>query len=273
LVQQLCVGGDLFDRLDYDDQPDHYTEQECARLVTQMLSAVRYIHQKGIIHRDLKIENFIFSTTSAESELKMIDFGLSKHFDHGEVHHGEAVGTPYTVAPEVIRGSYGKKCDIWAIGVITYLLLSGDSPFGGFDGFDGPEPFTTVCMNILKGQFQFEPADIWSNVSQPAKDFIQSLLVIDPLVRPNAEEAQTAHWLVEWANSNKACYGDGQNNLNPNVVKALVSFKEYSDMRKLLCEVLSFTLLPSQIEGLKKSLKSLIPKDEAKSPLWTSRRS
>ena len=114
LVQELCLGGELFDRL--DEQPDyHYTEAECARLVKQMLSAVRYIHSKGIIHRDLKLENFLFSDTSLTSELKMIDFGLSKFFRYGEVQH-EAVGTPYTVAPEVIHGSYDERCDCWAIG-------------------------------------------------------------------------------------------------------------------------------------------------------------
>jgi serine/threonine protein kinase len=91
LVQELCLGGELFDRL--DEQPDyHYTEAECARLVKQMLNAVRYLHSKGIIHRDLKLENFLFSGTEKDSELKMIDFGLSKHFRYGEVQH-EAVGT------------------------------------------------------------------------------------------------------------------------------------------------------------------------------------
>lgn len=146
LVQELCLGGELFDRL--DDQPDyHYTEQQCARLIKQMLSAVRYIHSKGIVHRDLKLENFLFSTTSPDSEIKMIDFGLSKHFTHGQ-QHNEAVGTPYTVAPEVLRGKYDEKCDVWAIGVITYLLLSGDPPFGGCGG---PEPLTVVRQNILRG--------------------------------------------------------------------------------------------------------------------------
>jgi serine/threonine protein kinase len=114
LVQEVCKGGELFDRL--DEQPDfHYTEAQCARLVKQMLSSVRYIHNKGIIHRDLKLENFLFSDLEMGSELKMIDFGLSKHFTFGEVHH-EAVGTPYTVAPEVIRGSSDERCDVWAIG-------------------------------------------------------------------------------------------------------------------------------------------------------------
>jgi calcium-dependent protein kinase len=114
LVQELCRGGELFDRL--DEQPDyHYTEAQCARLIKQMLCSVRYIHSKGIIHRDLKLENFLFSNSGADSELKMIDFGLSKHFKFGEVQN-EAVGTPYTVAPEVIRGSYDERCDVWAIG-------------------------------------------------------------------------------------------------------------------------------------------------------------
>jgi hypothetical protein len=74
LVQELCSGGELFDRL--DEQPDyHYTEAACSRLVKQMLSAVRYLHSKGIIHRDLKLENFLFSSKAPDSELKMIDFG------------------------------------------------------------------------------------------------------------------------------------------------------------------------------------------------------
>lgn len=249
LVQELCLGGELFDRL--DEQPDyHYTEAECARLIKQMLCAVRYLHSKGIIHRDLKLENFLFSSTAKDSELKMIDFGLSKHFRYGEVQH-EAVGTPYTVAPEVIRGSYDERCDIWAIGVISFLLLSGEPPFGGCGG---PEPLMTVRSNILRGDFAFEPADIWGLVSQKAKDFISALLVIDPKARPTAREAQKHGWLREWATRNRT---EDDNVLNPNVVKALVNFKEFSDMRKLLCEVLSFTLLPEQIKDLRKEFEKM----------------
>eukprot|EP00526_Cylindrotheca_closterium_P002581 CAMPEP_0113643396 /NCGR_PEP_ID=MMETSP0017_2-20120614/22818_1 /TAXON_ID=2856 /ORGANISM="Cylindrotheca closterium" /LENGTH=951 /DNA_ID=CAMNT_0000554909 /DNA_START=95 /DNA_END=2948 /DNA_ORIENTATION=+ /assembly_acc=CAM_ASM_000147 len=249
LVQELCVGGELFDRL--DEQPDyHYTEAECARLVKQMLCAVRYLHSKGIIHRDLKLENFLFSSNAKDSELKMIDFGLSKHFRYGEMQH-EAVGTPYTVAPEVIRGSYDERCDIWAIGVISFLLLSGEPPFGGCGG---PEPLMTVRSNILRGNFDFQPADVWGLVSQKAKKFICALLVIDPKARPTAREAQKHAWLREWASRNRT---DDDNVLNPNVVKALVNFKEFSDMRKLLCEVLSFTLLPDQIKDLRKEFEKM----------------
>ncbi len=249
LVQELCIGGELFDRL--DEQPDyHYTESECARLVKQMLCAVRYLHSKGIIHRDLKLENFLFSSTANDSELKMIDFGLSKHFRYGEIQQ-EAVGTPYTVAPEVIKGSYDERCDIWAIGVISFLLLSGEPPFGGCGG---PEPLMTVRANILDGNYAFEPAEIWNSVSQGARDFITSLLVTDPQKRPTARSAQILPWLTEWADRTRS---EGDNILNPNVVKALVNFKEFSDMRKLLCEVLSFTLLPEQIKDLRKEFEKM----------------
>mmetsp|Transcript_6974 Transcript_6974/g.14194 ORF Transcript_6974/g.14194 Transcript_6974/m.14194 type:complete len:1059 (+) Transcript_6974:270-3446(+) len=249
LVQELCLGGELFDRL--DEQPDyHYTEAECARLIKQMLCAVRYLHSKGIIHRDLKLENFLFSSSAPDSELKMIDFGLSKHFQYGEIQQ-QAVGTPYTVAPEVIRGQYDERCDIWAIGVIAFLLLSGDPPFGGCGG---PEPLMVVRANILNGAFDFEPEEIWDIVSLKAKEFINALLVTNPKYRPTAMEAQNLAWLQEWAHLMKS---DKDHTLNPNVVRALVNFKEFSDMRKLLCEVLSFTLLPEQIKDLRKEFETL----------------
>jgi calcium-dependent protein kinase len=161
------------------------------------------------------------------------------------------VGTPYTVAPEVIKGSYDERCDIWAIGVITFLLLSGEPPFGGCGG---PEPMMTVRSNILRGAFKFEPEDIWANVTSTARNFIQALLVTDPKRRPTAREAQKHRWFKEWASRSPDA---ADKTLNPNVVKALVNFKEYSDMRKLLCEVLSFTLLPDQIKDLRREFEKM----------------
>ena len=155
------------------------------------------------------------------------------------------------MAPEVISGSYDERCDIWAIGVIAFLLLSGEPPFGGCGG---PEPLMTVRANILRGNFSFEPADIWDLVSRKAREFICALLVTDPKRRPTAREAQLHNWLVEWADRAR---NENDNVLNPNVVKALVNFKEFSDMRKLLCEVLSFTLLPEQIKDLRKEFETL----------------
>lgn len=243
LVQELCVGGDLFDRLDI--QPDfHYSEAQCAKLVKQMLSAVRYLHSKDVIHRDLKLENFLFSSADNDSELMMIDFGLSKHFDLGEV-QTEQVGTPYTCAPEILKGSYDEKSDIWALGVITFLLLSGDPPFGGC--YDNENLFE-VRNNIVNGNFAFEPEDVWGHVSDTAKGFIRTLLNVDPTKRPTAREVQKEPWLQVWGKQKNP--EDGAK-LNPKTIESLVRFKEYSEMRRLLHEVLSYTLFPEQIVELK----------------------
>jgi len=252
LVEELCNGGELFDRL--DDQPDyHYTEQECARLVKQMLCAVRYIHSKGIIHRDLKLENFLFSSRAANSELKLIDFGLSKHFTQGEFMK-IPVGTPYTVAPEVILGNYNEKCDVWAIGVITYLLLSGDSPFGGCGG---PESLLTVRNNILNGAYSF-PEEFWAHASKDAKDFIRTLLVTDPTERPTAVQAQNTPWIQYWTNNQTKSRNNMRvGRIDANIIRSLVKFKEYSDVKKLLCAVLSVTLLPDQIRNLRAAFDSI----------------
>lgn len=247
IVQELCLGGDLFDRL--DEQTDyHYTEAQCARLIKQMLSSIRYLHSKGIIHRDLKLENFLFSNTTPDSDLKMIDFGLSKHFELGES-HTEKVGTPYTVAPEIIRGEYDEKCDLWALGVITFLLLSGETPFGGLDG----ESLIAVKQSILKAHLRFVPEDIWDSISDAAKDFVKALLNPDPKKRPSAKDAQKMPWIQIWA---KKDVKEGTR-LNKKTVGALIAFKECSDMQKLLSEVLSFTLLPEQIVELKTEFEKI----------------
>lgn len=265
LVQELCLGGDLFDRLDKQDDV-HYTEAGCARIMKQIVDAVRYIHDKGIIHRDLKLENFMFSNDSPDSELRMIDFGLSKHFKFGDVHN-EAVGSAYTVAPEVIRGEYNEKADEWSIGVITYLLLSGETPFGGA-GEEDISPMQTRAM-ILSASYEFEPEYIWENVSEQAIDFIKSLLVTDPSKRPSVKELQKSDWLQVWADVKRK--DEGQQ-INPNVVQALVSFKEKDDMLKLLSEVLSFTLLPGQLEELREQFELLDPEGRGEISLGALKR-
>ena len=192
LVEELCHGGELFDRL--DEQPNfRYSEEDCAHLIYQLVSAVQYIHSQGIVHRDLKLENFLFAKPDSDSELKMIDFGLSKHMKYGEKEK-DAVGTPYTVAPEVIRGLYTEKCDVWAIGVITFLLLTGDPPFGGCNG----EPLRQVRRAILKGSYKFQPKKLWDNISDDAKDFIRNLLQVDPKERPSSRGLIYSPWLQKW---------------------------------------------------------------------------
>jgi calcium-dependent protein kinase len=132
---------------------------------------------------------------------------------------------------------------MWSTGVLTYLLLSGETPFGGCDG----EPLLEVRNNILSGQLKFEPPETWALVSDLGMDFVRLLLNPDPSKRPSAKMAQRHPWIQKYASMTSK---EG-NVLNPNVIKSLVAFKELSDMRKLLSEVLSFTLLPDQIKDLR----------------------
>ena len=160
-----------------------------------------------------------------------------------------SVGTPYTVAPEIIRGTYDEKSDLWSIGIITFLLLSGETPFGGLDG----ENLLEVKQNIMNAKLVFEPADVWSNVSDEAKEFVKKLLNPDSTKRPTGKEAQKSPWIQVYAKKDTK---EG-NKLNANIVGALMGFKEYSDMQKLLSEVLSFTLLPEQIVELRDEFEKI----------------
>jgi calcium-dependent protein kinase len=215
LIEELCTGGDVFDKL--DEQPHcRFTEVQCAQLVKQMLDSVRYLHSKNIVHRDLKLENFLFSSKQAGSELKLIDFGLSKHFLHGQV-LTDVKGTPYTVAPEVIRGSYDEKCDLWSVGVLTYLLLCGETPFGGED----EENKILVGQRILSGPIPFKPQEAWDHVSEAGKAFVKRLLNRDLSRRPSAKEAQDDPWINEYARRDT---NEGTA-LSPNIVSSLLEFK------------------------------------------------
>ena len=208
----------------------------------------------------------MFSHEGEDSRLRMIDFGLSKHFQYGEK-HAEAVGSVYTVSPEVIKGEYNEKADMWSVGVIAYLLLSGETPFGGA-GEDDISPLQTK-QNILTANYKFEPEYIWENISPQAIDFIKSLLVTDPIQRPSAKEAQKSEWLTTWADAERS---DEDRELNPNIVQALVSFKEKDDMLKLLSEVLSYTLLPGQLEELRKQFEIMDPEGRGEISLGALKR-
>merc|ERR1712147_84005 len=118
------------------------------------------IHSQGIMHRDLKPENILLEDTFEYYKIKLIDFGESIKFKKGEP-ITEMVGTPYYIAPEVLKKSYDEKADIWSIGVITFILLSGSPPFGGRNE-------KQIMTNVQTGKYNFSgPA--WKNVSENAK--------------------------------------------------------------------------------------------------------
>ncbi|KAK8472942.1 hypothetical protein PHAVU_001G003300 [Phaseolus vulgaris] len=125
LVMELCSGGELFDRI---IAKGHYSEREAATVARQIVNAVHVCHSMGVMHRDLRPENFLLATNTDDAPVKTTDFGLSVFIEEGKVYK-EIVGSAYYVAPEVLKRSYGKEIDVWSAGIILYILLSGVPPF------------------------------------------------------------------------------------------------------------------------------------------------
>ena len=125
IVMELCAGGELFDRI---VSRGHYSERAAMSILRTIGEVIGICHANGVIHRDLKPENFLFSDGSENAKLKAIDFGLSVFFSPGK-RLKDVVGSPFYMAPEVLRRNYGPEVDIWSAGVILYILLCGFPPF------------------------------------------------------------------------------------------------------------------------------------------------
>ncbi|KAF9022304.1 Calcium/calmodulin-dependent protein kinase type 1 [Haplosporangium bisporale] len=184
LVTDLAAGGELFDQL---LQKGSYTEGDAARLVYQILLGVAYLHDRDIVHRDLKPENLLFSDKTENARLMITDFGLSKVLTTQNDVLMTACGTPGYVAPEVLEQiGHGKPVDMWSVGVIAYTLLCGYTPFWGED-----QP--ALFESIISGEYEYEE-EYWSDISQLAKSFIDSLLVRSAEKRPTATQALNHPW-------------------------------------------------------------------------------
>jgi calcium-dependent protein kinase len=178
LITELCTGGELFDRIiaKTNSAEGHFSERDAAKLIRDILDAIAYCHDvKQIVHRDLKPENFLFLTPADDSPIKIIDFGLSRHDTQNLGVMKTKVGTPYYVAPEVLKREYTKSCDVWSIGVITYILLCGYPPFYG-------DSDNEIFESVRIGRYDF-PSPEWDDISRDAKDFIDSLLKKNPADR------------------------------------------------------------------------------------------
>ncbi len=125
IIMELCEGGDLFQ---YIRNSKAFSEKKAASIAKEILSAVFYMHKNGVVHRDLKPDNMLYDKES--KALKIIDFGTARNLAADAKISG-LTGTLYYIAPEVLKGSYDFKCDIWSCGVILYILLSGAPPFNG----------------------------------------------------------------------------------------------------------------------------------------------
>ncbi|KAG9226893.1 hypothetical protein CCMSSC00406_0003434 [Pleurotus cornucopiae] len=188
LCFDLCTGGELFDRI---CAKGNYYEADAAGLIRTIFKAVKYIHDAGIVHRDLKPENLLFRSPAEDADIMIADFGLSRVMEEEKLSLlTEICGTPGYMAPEIFKKSHGKPVDIWAMGVITYFLLAGYTPFDR-------DSQQAEMEAIIAGDYKFEPEEYWANVSETARDFVTMCLTIDPRSRPTAAEALQHKWLAD----------------------------------------------------------------------------
>ncbi|XP_061592059.1 caM kinase-like vesicle-associated, like isoform X1 [Cololabis saira] len=191
IIQELATGGDVFDWI--LDQ-GNYTERDASNVIRQVLEAVAYLHSLNIVHRNLKLENLMYYTENNHNKVVLRDFYLSR-FENGAL--TDPCGTPEYLAPEVVaRHRYGRPVDCWAVGVIMYILLSGNPPF-----YDETEEENTDLHNriifcrIVAGDFEFD-SPYWDDISPAAKELVCRLMEVDQMLRITAQDALWHEWIA-----------------------------------------------------------------------------
>ncbi|KAK1363484.1 Calcium-dependent protein kinase 28 [Heracleum sosnowskyi] len=234
IAMELCEGGELLDRI-LSKKDSRYSEKDAAQVVRQMLRVAAECHLNGMVHRDMKPENFLFKSSKEDSPLKATDFGLSDFIKPGKKFK-DIVGSAYYVAPEVLKRKSGPESDVWSIGVITYILLCGRRPF-----WDKTEEgiFREVLRN--KPDFQRKP---WPTISNSATDFVKKLLVKDPRTRLTAAQALSHPWVREGGEASEIP-------LDISVLFNMRQFVTYSRMKQFALRALASTLDEEELANLR----------------------
>jgi calcium/calmodulin-dependent protein kinase I len=176
IVMELMQGGELYEKI---VEKKHFSEKDASFLMRQVFDALEYLHSIGVVHRDLKLENMLLAKKDS-LDMKLADFGLSKLYSGQALQ--TACGTPFYVAPDILLGTgYGPGVDMWACGVLLYILLSGRLPFHADNDAD-------LFRLIMEGKLVFKSPQ-FDNISKEAVDLIKHLLVVDPETRYTARQA------------------------------------------------------------------------------------
>lgn len=241
LIMELCTGGELFDRI---IDCGNFTETQAAIIMQQIVRAIYYMHQNRIAHRDLKPENFLCHNKDKieKTVLKIIDFGLSCHIKSGQVLATKA-GTPYYIAPQVLRGKYTEMSDLWSCGVIMYVLICGYPPFYA-------ETDNEVLKLVKKGKFSFDDNE-WRNVSDDAKNLIVNLLKMEESERFTAEQALNDVWIRDFAPKSANVP------LQSHIVDNLRRFRGQNKLQKAALHIIASQLKEDEIAGLREIFVSL----------------
>lgn len=186
LILECAAGGEIFDQC-VADSDEAFTEKDVVRLAKQILTGVAFLHRNNVVHLDLKPQNILLTSATPLGDIRIVDFGLSRRMDNiTEVR--EILGTPEYVAPEILNYEpITTATDMWSIGVLTYIMLTGVSPFLGDNN-------QQTFLNISQVNIDYSQ-DIFEGISSLAVDFIKSLLVKNPRERATAEECLNHAWL------------------------------------------------------------------------------
>ncbi|KAL2333794.1 hypothetical protein Fmac_015007 [Flemingia macrophylla] len=234
IVMELCEGGELLDRI-LAKKDIYYTEKDAAVVVRQMLKVAAECHLNGLVHRDMKPENFLFKSSKEDSILKATDFGLSDFIKPGKKFH-DIVGSAYYVAPEVLKRKSGPQSDVWSIGVITYILLCGRRPFWNKTE-DG------IFKEVLRKKPDFSRKP-WPTISDAAKDFVRKLLAKDPRARLTAAQALSHPWVREGGEALEIP-------IDISVLNNMRQFVKYSRLKQFALRALASTLNEEELADLK----------------------
>ncbi|XP_070024111.1 calcium-dependent protein kinase 28-like isoform X1 [Nicotiana sylvestris] len=250
IVMELCEGGELLDRI-LAKKDSRYAEKDAATVVRQMLKVAAQCHLHGLVHRDMKPENFLFKSPKEDSPLKATDFGLSDFIRPGSwmsvnllggKKFQDIVGSAYYVAPEVLKRRSGPESDVWSIGVITYILLCGRRPF-----WDKTEDgiFKEVLRN--KPDFRRKP---WPTISNSAKDFVKKLLVKDPRARLTAAQALSHPWVREGGDASEIP-------LDISVLSNMRQFVKYSRLKQFALRALASTVDEEELADVRDQFSAI----------------
>uniref|UniRef100_A0A2P2HYU1 Serine/threonine-protein kinase H1 homolog n=1 Tax=Hirondellea gigas TaxID=1518452 RepID=A0A2P2HYU1_9CRUS len=201
VVLELMTGGDIFDRL-FDTGT--YCERDAVKVLKQVLEGVEYLHAIGITHRDIKPNNVLYYQPGKESRVVITDFGMAHiRRSASDVLMNEVCGTPEYLAPEVVsRQQYTQAVDVWAVGVMAFIILRGDFPFSLTDRL-------ALFRAIARADYSLDD-QVWETKSEECRQFVRSLLSRDGGTRPTATEALQHTWLLTRHPSQHKCRAQGE---------------------------------------------------------------
>ncbi|KAL3075436.1 hypothetical protein niasHT_037596 [Heterodera trifolii] len=196
IVMEMASGGEMYDRV---VAKGRYSESEARMAIKMLLTGLEYLHSMHITHRDLKPENLLYSDTRQEARLLITDFGLAHQSRASDEKMTDTCGTPEYIAPEILlRVPYSNRVDLWAVGVIAYILMSGIMPFDD-------DCRSRLYTHIITANYVYYP-QFWSG-SEQAKHFVDTLLDTSPDHRPSASDALHHHWVTGDRPHSKAAMG------------------------------------------------------------------